>query len=156
MTSVTFLAMSDVRLDPQPAQDAPRCFAIKTSVRVQLFWVRAWASRLAAYGGKRNNRGQDLQLVATICRHRTNHQWHTVAIDQQREFRSFLAAINRAGACRLTSAECAHLRGVDDRGFQVQVVFAMQHGQQQLMQLMPNTSPFPLLQPGTCGFATAA
>ena len=76
------VAIPNVRLDPQPAEKCPRCFAIKSGIGVQFLRMRKGSPRLTAHLGKGDHRWHNLQVIAPIGRNGANHQRHAVAIDQ--------------------------------------------------------------------------
>ena len=102
VTAVFAVAVSNVRLDPQPAKYASSGFAVIARIGVQLFsGCAAWTPRLATDGRIFDHRRQNLLVVAAIGRGRANHQGDTVTVDQQRVFCPLFAAIHRAGAAAI-------------------------------------------------------
>lgn len=140
-------ATSNMWPDSQPTKNAPRRLAVEAGIGVQFPRMRARTPRLVADGGKGDDRWQNLQLVASIGGYRANHERHPSRSTNKVYFVPFCGD-QRAWTGRLAAAKSSHQCGVDDRRLRVELVFSPQHGQQQPMQLIPNTGALPRLQSG--------
>src|SRR5579872_4361370 len=155
MTSVRCVALPNVRFNAQPAQYLSRGVAIEAGVGVKLVGVRTRSPRLPANHRNRDHRGKDFQLVASVARYGPKHQRRTLTIHHQREFRPLFPAIHGTRARLLTTAERAHLGRVDDLRLQVQLLFMVQHCQEQRVDSAPDPGLLPELHSGArCFTAT--
>lgn len=149
------VSVPDEGFDSQPAEQTSCDFAVEAGVDLQFDGPCAWSAGLAAHCGERHHSGKDFAVIAAIGCDRSEHQRHTVAV-QQGVFRPGFAAMHGAGASGVAAAKGTHMSRVDDGRFQVQLLLAMGLGQQQLMQLIPNSGPLPRLCPRASRFTTTA
>src|SRR3954447_8266986 len=139
-------ALPQERLDPEPTQPPPHRLGVVGPVAIEAVRAAAGPTRLAAHRGDGPDQTPYLRHFIDVGGGRGRGQRHPLSVGDHVVLAPLLTAVHRAGAGLFPSAETPRKGGVDGRPRPVDLVGAIEFGQQDLVKLLPDAGGLPVAE----------
>ena len=153
--TVTRSTPCDVRSDATPSQPLAMRIGVIATVPIEAIRTTSRPARLAANWRDCVDQRDHRIHIGNVGGGRLGDQWDPTRIGDHLVLTPLFAAIHRAGAGLSTSAPCPREATIDQGTPPIDLVRAVQLGQQQLVELRPDTGLGPVAEPTPAGHATA-